>query len=88
MPFIIKMLSQIFTPGVQEVVPVKTEPAVAAITSYAGGSQEAEEQQLASYEDENYAEYGQYEEQGYEDAGMVDFNQSMDGNKGNTYYVC
>ena len=61
---------------------------MAAITSYAGGSQEAEEQQLASYEDENYAEYGQYEEQGYEDAGMVDFNQSMDGNKGNTYYVC
>ena len=69
---------------IQEVVPVKTEPAVAAVTSYAGAGA-SQEQQVAAYEDENYAEYGEYEDQqGYTDTGMVDFNQSMDGNKGKT----
>ena len=67
---------------IQEVVPVKTEPAIAAVTSYSGAGA-SQEQQVAAYEDENYAEYGEYEDQqGYTDTGMVDFNQSMDGNKG------
>ena len=69
---------------IQEVVPVKTEPAIAAVTSYSGAGA-SQEQQVAAYEDENYAEYGEYEDQqGYTDTGMVDFNQSMDGNKGKT----
>jgi len=62
---------------IQEVVPVKTEPALASATSYTG-----QQQQVATYDEENYAEYGEYEDQqGYTDAGIVDFNQSMDGNK-------
>jgi len=71
-------------PDIQEVVPVKTEPALAAVTSYseAGASQDQQQQQVATYDEENYAEYGEYEDQqGYTDTGMVDFNQSMDGNK-------
>ena len=70
---------------IQEVVPVKTEPALAAVTSYSGaGASQDQQQQVATYEEENYAEYGEYEDQqGYTDTGMVDFNQSMDGNKGN-----
>ena len=70
---------------IQEVVPVKTEPALAAVTSYsgAGASQDTQQQQVATYDEENYAEYGEYEDQqGYTETGMVDFNQSMDGNKG------
>ena len=65
---------------IQEVVPVKTEPALATAASYTGDQQ----QQVATYDEENYTEYGEYEDQqGYTEAGMVDFNQSMDGNKGN-----
>ena len=70
---------------IQEVVPVKTEPAIASVTSYSGAGASQDQQQVATYEEENYAEYGEYEDQqGYTDAGMVDFNQSMDGNKGNS----
>jgi len=60
------------------VIPVKTEPALASASSYTGD----QGQQVATYEEENYTEYGEYEDQqGYTEAGMVDFNQSMDGNK-------
>ena len=64
---------------IQEVIPVKTEPALASAASYTGD----QGQQVATYDEENYTEYGEYEDQqGYTEAGMVDFNQSMDGNKG------
>ena len=65
---------------IQEVIPVKTEPALASAASYTGD----QGQQVATYDEENYTEYGEYEDQqGYTEAGMMDFNQSMDGNKGN-----
>ena len=65
---------------IQEVLPVKTEPS--ASSSY---SQIQEpEQHLATYEDDSYADYNQYDDQQEYDAGaLVDFNASgIDGNKG------
>jgi len=64
---------------IQEVLPVKTEPS--ASSSY---SQIQEpEQHLATYEDDSYADYNQYDDQQEYDAGaLVDFNASgLDGNK-------
>jgi len=64
---------------IQEVLPVKTEPS----SSSAYSQVQEPEQHLATYEDDSYADYNQYDEtQEYDAGALVDFNASgLDGNK-------
>jgi len=67
---------------IQEVVPVKSEPAPVAVGGAGYGAGAGAEHHLASYEDTD-SYYEQYEDQQEYDAGaMVDFAQAGDGNKG------
>jgi len=65
---------------IQEVLPVKTEPS----SSSAYSQVQEPEQHLATYEDDSYADYNQYDDtQEYDAGALVDFNASgLDGNKG------
>ena len=69
---------------IQEVLPVKTEPgASSSMASPAGHLVQAQGGHLATYDEEGYGEYSQFEEQQEFDGSMVDFNQTgVDGNKG------
>jgi len=69
---------------IQEVLPVKTEPgASSSMTPAVGHLGQAPGSHLATYDEENYGEYSQFEEQQEFDGSMVDFNQTgVDGNKG------
>jgi len=68
---------------IQEVLPVKTEPgASSSMASPAGHLVQAQGGHLATYDEEGYGEYSQFEEQQEFDGSMVDFNQTgVDGNK-------
>jgi len=68
---------------IQEVLPVKTEPgASSSMTPAVGHLGQAPGSHLATYDEENYGEYSQFEEQQEFDGSMVDFNQTgVDGNK-------
>ena len=73
---------------IQEVVPVKSEPAVADNSGYnVGDGQQGTVALEDAYNEESY-DYGQYGEGGYDDgSGMIDPNTGMplvgaDGNKG------
>jgi len=68
---------------IQEVLPVKTEPgASSSMTPAVGHLSQAPGSHLATYDEENYGEYSQFEEQQEFDGSMVDFNQTgVDGNK-------
>jgi len=70
---------------IQEVLPVKTEPgASSSMASPAGHLVQAQGGHLATYDEEGYGEYSQFEEQQEFDGSMVDFNQTgVDGNKDN-----
>jgi len=74
---------------IQEVLPVKTEPgASSSMTPAVGHLSQAPGSHLATYDEENYGEYSQFEEQQEFDGSMVDFNQTgVDGNKGETSLV-
>jgi len=69
---------------IQEVLPVKTEPgASSSMTPSDGHLVQAQGGHLATYDEEGYGEYSQFEEQQEFDGSMVDFNQTgVDGNKG------
>jgi len=85
---------------IQEVLPVKTEPgASSSMTPSDGHLVQAQGGHLATYDEEGYGEYSQFEEQQEFDGSMVDFNQTgVDGNKdyngmiaqleGNQGYIC
>jgi len=85
---------------IQEVLPVKTEPgASSSMTPAVGHLGQAPGSHLATYDEENYGEYSQFEEQQEFDGSMVDFNQTgVDGNKdynemiaqleGNEGFIC
>lgn len=68
---------------IQEVLPVKTEPgASSSMTQAVGHLGQAPGSHLATYDEENYGEYSQFDEQQEFDGSMVDFNQTgVDGNK-------
>jgi len=68
---------------IQEVLPVKTEPgASSSMTPSDGHLVQAQGGHLATYDEEGYGEYSQFEEQQEFDGSMVDFNQTgVDGNK-------
>merc|ERR1719342_932162 len=68
---------------IQEVLPVKTEPgASSSMTQSDGHLVQAQGGHLATYDEEGYGEYSQFDEQQEFDGSMVDFNQTgVDGNK-------
>merc|ERR1719342_1210082 len=68
---------------IQEVLPVKTEPgASSSMAPTDGHLVQAQGGHLATYDEEGYGEYSQFEEQQEFDGSMVDFNQTgVDANK-------